>query len=79
MWKRLSIRLLMLSLIFASKNPFFSNVLDMQNSDDRDIDITIDSSSLQPFTEQEWRFNQQFMINTVITVDTLCEMIFQQW
>ncbi|XP_040944912.1 endo-1,4-beta-xylanase 5 [Gossypium hirsutum] len=35
-----------------------------KNSDDRDIDITIDSSSLQPFTEQEWRFNQQFMINT---------------
>ncbi|KAK8268713.1 hypothetical protein V6Z11_D11G084700, partial [Gossypium hirsutum] len=54
----------MLSLIFASKNPFFSNVLDMQNSDDKDIDITIDSSSLQPITDQEWRFNQQFMINT---------------
>ncbi|PPE01984.1 hypothetical protein GOBAR_DD00981 [Gossypium barbadense] len=35
-----------------------------KNSDDKDIDITIDSSSLQPFTDQEWRFNQQFMINT---------------
>ncbi|PPR95060.1 hypothetical protein GOBAR_AA25609 [Gossypium barbadense] len=49
---------------FVLDSPSNLALLLFQNSDDRDIDITIDSSSLQPFTDQEWRFNQQFMINT---------------
>ncbi|TYG42274.1 hypothetical protein ES288_D12G243400v1 [Gossypium darwinii] len=49
---------------FVLDSPLNLALLLFQNSDDKDIDITIDSSSLQPFTDQEWRFNQQFMINT---------------
>ncbi|TYG49522.1 hypothetical protein ES288_D10G101000v1 [Gossypium darwinii] len=49
---------------FVLDSPSNLALLLFQNSDDKDIDITIDSSSLQPFTDQEWRFNQQFMINT---------------
>ncbi|PPD78650.1 hypothetical protein GOBAR_DD24425 [Gossypium barbadense] len=52
---------------FVLDSPSNLALLLFQNSDDKDIDITIDSSSLQPFTDQEWRFNQQFMINTLIT------------
>ena len=39
----------------------------VQNSDDKQIDIEITSASLQPFTEQQWRINQQHIINTVST------------
>ncbi|CAK9162088.1 unnamed protein product [Ilex paraguariensis] len=35
-----------------------------KNADDRNINIAITSSSLQPFTEQQWRLNQQYRINT---------------
>ncbi|MFQ6667678.1 hypothetical protein Gotur_033611 [Gossypium turneri] len=49
---------------FVLDSPSNLALLLFQNSDDKDIDITIDSSSLQSFTDQEWRFNQQFMINT---------------
>ncbi|KAE8698729.1 Glycosyl hydrolase family 10 protein isoform 2 [Hibiscus syriacus] len=34
------------------------------NSDGKDIDITVASASLQPFTDEEWRINQQYIINT---------------
>ena len=39
----------------------------VQNSDDKQVDIEITSASLQPFTEQQWRINQQHIINTVST------------
>lgn len=39
---------------------FFSQVFD-----DGDANIAIDSASLQPFTEEEWRVNQELKINTV--------------
>ncbi|XVE93831.1 hypothetical protein REPUB_Repub01dG0228600 [Reevesia pubescens] len=34
------------------------------NSDDKDINIAIASASLQPFTDHEWKINQQYIINT---------------
>ncbi|KAJ4716006.1 Endo-1,4-beta-xylanase [Melia azedarach] len=40
------------------------SLLFFQNTDNTDIDIAIASSSLQPFTDQQWRFNQQYIINT---------------
>ncbi|KAH9694759.1 GH10 domain-containing protein [Citrus sinensis] len=40
------------------------SLLFFQNSDDRDINIDVASASLQPFTEHQWRFNQQYIINT---------------
>ena len=58
----------MLWLIFLLRP--FPCVLDMQNSDDKDINIAIASASLQPFTDQEWRINQQYIINTVFTGHT---------
>lgn len=36
-----------------------------QSSDAQDIDIQVTSASLQPFSEEQWRFNQQYQINTV--------------
>ncbi|XP_057493837.1 endo-1,4-beta-xylanase 5-like [Actinidia eriantha] len=39
------------------------SLLYFQNSHDRDINITISSASLQPFTKQQWRMNQQYKIN----------------
>ncbi|KAG4126023.1 hypothetical protein ERO13_D10G132401v2 [Gossypium hirsutum] len=39
---------------FVLDSPSNLALLLFQNSDDKDIDITIDSSSLQPFTDQEW-------------------------
>ncbi|KAL5791174.1 hypothetical protein ACOSQ2_006062 [Xanthoceras sorbifolium] len=48
---------------FILDSPAKLSFLLFQNSDDRDIDIAIASASLQPFTDQEWRFNQQYMIN----------------
>ncbi|KAK6253840.1 hypothetical protein QUC31_015560 [Theobroma cacao] len=49
---------------FILDSPSNLALLLFQNSDDKDIDITIASSSLQPFTDQEWRINQQYIINT---------------
>ena len=37
----------------------------MQNADGKDINIDVASPSLQPFTKQQWRINQQYIINTV--------------
>ncbi|GMP37549.1 hypothetical protein CsSME_00009169 [Camellia sinensis var. sinensis] len=39
-------------------------ILYFQSSDDRDINITVTSTSLQPFTKEQWRMNQQYKINT---------------
>ncbi|KAF8405394.1 hypothetical protein HHK36_010299 [Tetracentron sinense] len=41
-----------------------SSILFFQNSDDSDVDISIASASLQPFTDEQWRTNQQHIINT---------------
>ncbi|XP_059654958.1 endo-1,4-beta-xylanase 5-like [Cornus florida] len=38
--------------------------LKFQNSNDTDIGIEIAGASLQPFTEQQWRMNQDYIINT---------------
>ncbi|KAF8405066.1 hypothetical protein HHK36_009963 [Tetracentron sinense] len=43
-----------------------SSILFFQNSDDSDVDISIASASLQPFTDEQWRTNQQHRINIVI-------------
>jgi len=44
----------------------------MQGTTDKSINVAIASASVQPFTEQQWRTNQQYIINTVSTVNTLC-------
>lgn len=49
---------------FMLSSPENFAFLYFQNSDDRDINIAVTSASLQPFTEQQWRFNQQYKINT---------------
>ena len=38
-----------------------------QSAVDEDINIEISSASLQPFTDEQWRTNQLYMINTVNT------------
>ncbi len=45
----------------------------MQNSAHRNIEIAIAiaSASLQPFTYQQWSTNQQYIINTVNTGNSL--------
>ncbi|ESW09351.1 hypothetical protein PHAVU_009G120500 [Phaseolus vulgaris] len=40
------------------------SVIFFQNADGKDINIEVASPSLQPFTNQQWRINQQYMINT---------------
>ncbi|KAL4302547.1 hypothetical protein GQ457_10G024190 [Hibiscus cannabinus] len=49
---------------FVLDSPSNLSLLIFQNSDGKDIDITIASASLQPFTDEEWRINQQYIINT---------------
>ncbi|KAH9694758.1 GH10 domain-containing protein [Citrus sinensis] len=44
--------------------PLYDFTACTENSDDRDINIDVASASLQPFTEHQWRFNQQYIINT---------------
>ncbi|KAI3718319.1 hypothetical protein L6452_19183 [Arctium lappa] len=52
------------------KGGFFFNsqsnpsLIYFQNSDDKDITITISSASLQPFTKEQWSFQQKYKINT---------------
>ncbi|KAM7479430.1 hypothetical protein LguiA_027643 [Lonicera macranthoides] len=48
---------------FVLSSPSNLSVLFFQNSDEGDIDIAIDSASLQPFTEEQWRLSQQHKIN----------------
>ncbi|KAL1811151.1 hypothetical protein ACET3Z_021216 [Daucus carota] len=49
---------------FISRSPHNTALINFQSSDARDIDIQVRSASLQPFTEEQWRFNQQYKINT---------------
>jgi len=43
------------------------NFLIMQTSeDDGKIQLQVTSASLQPFTQEQWRNNQDYFINTVI-------------
>ncbi|MED6194600.1 hypothetical protein PIB30_030096 [Stylosanthes scabra] len=44
--------------------PSTSSMLLFQNTDGKDINIELASPSLQPFTKQQWRFNQEYLINT---------------
>lgn len=37
----------------------------LQTADGGDISIALASPSLQPFTKQQWRMNQEYIINTV--------------
>ncbi|KAI3774299.1 hypothetical protein L1987_48849 [Smallanthus sonchifolius] len=53
------------------KGGFYTNtesnpsLLYFQNSDDKEISITISSASLQPFTKEQWSLQQQYKMNTV--------------
>ncbi|CAI9280291.1 unnamed protein product [Lactuca saligna] len=47
--------------INSKSNP---SLLYFQNSDDKEITITISSASLQPFTKEQWSLQQQYKINT---------------
>ncbi|CAH1423400.1 unnamed protein product [Lactuca virosa] len=47
--------------INSESNP---SLLYFQNSDDKEITITIYSASLQPFTKEQWSLQQQYKINT---------------
>ncbi|VVA15653.1 PREDICTED: endo-1 4-beta-xylanase [Prunus dulcis] len=49
---------------FVLNSPSQLSMLFFQNTDDRDVNIEIASSSLQPFSVQQWRTYQQYIINT---------------
>ncbi|KAK2446843.1 endo-1,4-beta-xylanase [Trifolium repens] len=50
---------------FVLSYPSNSSTIFFQNTDGKDVDnIDIASPSLQPFTKQQWRINQQYIINT---------------
>ncbi|KAJ7967180.1 Endo-1,4-beta-xylanase [Quillaja saponaria] len=49
---------------FVLDSPSTSSILFFQNTDGRDVNIIVGSPSLQPFTYQQWRINQQYIINT---------------
>ncbi|KAA8536000.1 hypothetical protein F0562_028478 [Nyssa sinensis] len=49
---------------FLLDSPSNLSFLYLQTSDGREINMKIASASLQPFTEQQWRTNQQYKINT---------------
>ncbi|XP_058780905.1 endo-1,4-beta-xylanase 5-like [Vicia villosa] len=49
---------------FVLNSPSNSSTIIFQNADGKDVDMDIASLSLQPFTKQEWRFNQEHIINT---------------
>ncbi|RXH87623.1 hypothetical protein DVH24_034523 [Malus domestica] len=49
---------------FVLNSPSQLSTLFFQNADDRDVNIEITSSSLQPFSVQQWSTYQQYMINT---------------
>jgi hypothetical protein len=51
---------------FVLNYPSNSSTIFFQNTDGKDVDnIDLASPSLQPFTKQQWRINQQYIINTV--------------
>ncbi|XP_015893369.3 endo-1,4-beta-xylanase 5 [Ziziphus jujuba] len=49
---------------FILDSPSKLSILYFQNSDNKDLKIEVASTSLQPFTDQQWRMNQQYIINT---------------
>ncbi|KAJ1398989.1 Glycoside hydrolase family 10 domain [Sesbania bispinosa] len=49
---------------FVLDCPSNSSTIFFQNADGKDVNIDIASPSLQPFTKQQWRINQQYKINT---------------
>ncbi|XP_059428791.1 endo-1,4-beta-xylanase 5 isoform X1 [Corylus avellana] len=49
---------------FVLTSPSDFSILYLQNWDNGNVNIAITSASLQPFTEQQWRTNQQYIINT---------------
>ncbi|KAM1006817.1 hypothetical protein COP2_003614 [Malus domestica] len=49
---------------FVLNSPSQLSTLFFQNADDRYVNIEITSSSLQPFSVQQWSTYQQYMINT---------------
>ncbi|PIN19174.1 Endo-1,4-beta-xylanase [Handroanthus impetiginosus] len=49
---------------FVLDSPSTCAFIHFQNSDGQQIDISVSSASLQPFTYQQWKMNQQNMINT---------------
>ncbi|XP_074275665.1 endo-1,4-beta-xylanase 5 [Silene latifolia] len=50
---------------FVLESPSHFSILFLQNFDGKNISISIASASLQPFTEEQWRLNQQAVINKV--------------
>ncbi|KAJ4850606.1 hypothetical protein Tsubulata_024335, partial [Turnera subulata] len=56
---------------FVLNSPATSSILYFQPSANQSINIAIASASLQPFTDQEWRMNQQLMIKSVTTTSIL--------
>ncbi|KAL2346050.1 hypothetical protein Fmac_000050 [Flemingia macrophylla] len=49
---------------FVLDTPSNFSTIFFQNADGKDINIDVASLSLQPFTKQQWRLNQQYIINT---------------
>ncbi|XP_021900441.1 uncharacterized protein LOC110816523 isoform X2 [Carica papaya] len=49
---------------FVVDSPSTLALLFFQNLNDTDLNIAVASSSLQPFTEEQWKINQQYIINT---------------
>ncbi|KAJ6708008.1 GLYCOSYL HYDROLASE [Salix viminalis] len=49
---------------FILDAPSSVSILYFQGTTDNSINVEIASASLQPFTEQQWRTNQQYIINT---------------
>uniref|UniRef100_A0A7N0UWB9 GH10 domain-containing protein n=1 Tax=Kalanchoe fedtschenkoi TaxID=63787 RepID=A0A7N0UWB9_KALFE len=50
---------------FALTSPVNSSRITFQSNFKNNVTVSVASSSLQPFTEEEWRFNQQYIINKV--------------
>ncbi|OVA19635.1 Glycoside hydrolase [Macleaya cordata] len=49
---------------FELQSPTNFSVIYFQSSDGRDVEISIASLSLQPFTDQQWKVSQDYRINT---------------
>ncbi|CAL0304285.1 unnamed protein product [Lupinus luteus] len=49
---------------FVLNQPSNFSILFFQNANGEDISIELASPSLQPFTKEQWRVNQQYIINT---------------
>ncbi|KAI3774294.1 hypothetical protein L1987_48843 [Smallanthus sonchifolius] len=52
------------SPIVLADGPLYDYTAYTQNSDHKEISITVASASLQPFTKEQWSFQQQYKINT---------------